>query len=188
MLDSNIPSNTPPITQTNNQPLTTNLSNLADSGVSNTQTTRTTSPYSVIRRNGQQTPFDLVKITLALTKAFLAVEGQHANSSARIHELVEGISQQVYKALIRRLPESGVMFIEDIQDQVELGLMRAGEQKVARAYVLYRSQREMERQSSLNKNSKTKPKNVSSVKVVSANDESLDIEYAQIQQLINILG
>jgi ribonucleoside-diphosphate reductase alpha chain len=186
MLDSNIPSNTPPITQTNNQPLTTNLSNLADSGVSNTQTTRTTSPYSVIRRNGQQTPFDLVKITLALTKAFLAVEGQHANSSARIHELVEGISQQVYKALIRRLPESGVMFIEDIQDQVELGLMRAGEQKVARAYVLYRSQREMERQSSLNKNSKTKPKNVSSVKVVSANDESLDIEYAQIQQLINI--
>jgi len=103
------------------------------------------SQYSVIRRNNKSTPFDINKISIALTKAFLAVEGSQAASSTRIHQLVESIASQVYQALIRRLPESGVMHIEDIQDQVELALMRGGEQRVARAYVLYRTERALER-------------------------------------------
>ncbi len=41
----------------------------------------------------------------------------------------------------RRLPSGGTIHIEEIQDQVELALMRTGEQKVARSYVIYREQR-----------------------------------------------
>ncbi|TQV72279.1 ribonucleoside-diphosphate reductase subunit alpha [Aliikangiella marina] len=102
--------------------------------------------YAVIRRNGTVTPFDLNKIKVAMTKAFLAVEGDLALDSNRVHQSVETLANQVYQALIRRLPESGVMHIEDIQDQVELALMRAGEQKTARAYVLYRAEHEKQRQ------------------------------------------
>ncbi len=103
------------------------------------------SQYSVIRRNGKQTPFDVDKISVALSKAFIAVEGGQAATSSRIHQLVESISLQVLNVLVKRLPENGIMHIEDIQDQVELGLMRAGEHKVARAYVLYRTERAKER-------------------------------------------
>lgn len=110
------------------------------------------SNYAVIRRNGTKTPFDLNKIKIAMTKAFLAVEGDSASSSNRIHQLVEKLSAQVFQALIRRLPESGVMHIENIQDQVELALMRAGEQKIARAYVLYRAEHEKQRQAQVVEN------------------------------------
>ncbi|MDH3637624.1 MAG: ribonucleoside-diphosphate reductase subunit alpha [Gammaproteobacteria bacterium] len=95
----------------------------------------------VIRRNGKVTPFDASKIALAMTKAFLAVEGGTAAASARVHELVASLSADVLKAVTRNLPGGGTVHIEDIQDQVELALMRAGEQKVARSYVLYREQR-----------------------------------------------
>jgi len=104
------------------------------------------SSYSVIRRNGDQTPFDRQKIVLAMTKAFLAVEGEHAKNSNRIHDIVEQLVNQVVPALERNLPSSGVMHIEDIQDQVELALMRAGEHKVARSYVLYRAEQAEKRQ------------------------------------------
>ncbi|MEN9501318.1 MAG: hypothetical protein RI964_603 [Pseudomonadota bacterium] len=95
----------------------------------------------VIRRNGQVTDFDGGKIQLAMTKAFLDVEGNQASGSARIHDAVHKLTEQVIDALLRRTPENGTMHIEDIQDQVELALMRAGEHKVARCYVLYREQR-----------------------------------------------
>jgi ribonucleoside-diphosphate reductase alpha chain len=95
----------------------------------------------VIRRNGKVTGFDAAKISVAITKAFLAVEGGNAAASRRIHESVEELTDLVVKALLRRLPGGGTIHIEDIQDQVELGLMRAGHQKVARAYVLYREER-----------------------------------------------
>ena len=108
--------------------------------------------YSVIRRNGKRTPFDLNKIIVAMTKAFLAVEGGKAAVSSRVHQTVEKLAYQVYQALVRRLPENGVMHIEDIQDQVELALMRGGEQKVARAYVLYRAEHEKQRQQLLVEN------------------------------------
>ncbi|VAW73804.1 Ribonucleotide reductase of class Ia (aerobic), alpha subunit [hydrothermal vent metagenome] len=96
--------------------------------------------FKVIRRNGKITRFDASKITVALTKAFLAVEGGHAAASSRIHETVARLARGVEEALFRRSPEGGVVHIEDIQDQVELELMRSGEHKIARAYVLYREQ------------------------------------------------
>ncbi len=99
----------------------------------------------VIRRNGQVTHFDASKIMVAMTKAFLAVEGGHAAASSRVHERVRELTDQVVSALTRRLPGGGTVHIEDIQDQVELALMRAGEHKVARDYVLYREERARER-------------------------------------------
>jgi len=99
----------------------------------------------VIRRNGQVAHFDATKIMVAMTKAFLAVEGDAAAASSRVHERVRELTDQVVAALLRRLPGGGTVHIEDIQDQVELALMRAGEHKVARAYVLYREDRARER-------------------------------------------
>jgi ribonucleoside-diphosphate reductase alpha chain len=97
--------------------------------------------YRVIRRNGKITAFDATKISVAMTKAFLAVEGGSAAASKRIHDTVERLTVLVVDNVTRRLPGGGTVHIEDIQDQVELALMRAGEHKVARAYVLYRDER-----------------------------------------------
>ena len=97
--------------------------------------------YRVIRRNGKVTAFDGDKIKVALTKAFLAVEGGNAAASTRIHETVDVLTATVVGAITRRMPTGGAIHIEDIQDQVELALMRAGEHKVARSYVLYREER-----------------------------------------------
>ena len=101
--------------------------------------------YRVIRRNNKVTAFDRAKIQVAMTKAFLAVEGGNAAASTRIHETVDSLTDRVVKAITRRLSGGGTTHIEDIQDQVELALMRGGEQRVARAYVLYREQRARER-------------------------------------------
>ena len=46
---------------------------------------------------------------------------------------------------MKRKPDGGAIHIEEIQDQVELALMRGGEHEVARAYVLYREKRSQER-------------------------------------------
>ena len=101
--------------------------------------------FRVIRRNGKVTAFDSEKISIAMTKAFLAVEGGNAAASNRIHEIVKNLTEQVTSAMTRRIPDGGTFHIEDIQDQVELALMRAGEHKVARDYVLYREARARER-------------------------------------------
>jgi ribonucleoside-diphosphate reductase alpha chain len=95
----------------------------------------------VIRRNGTVAHFDGVKIAIAMTKAFLAVEGPNALGSARIKEKVTHLTDSIAQTFTRRLPSGGTIHIEDIQDQVELILMREGEHKVARAYVLYREER-----------------------------------------------
>src|SRR5579862_2225088 len=92
----------------------------------------------VIRRNGTVTPFDATKISVAVTKAFLAVEGNIAASSSRIHEKVAHLSKKIVETFTRRLHGSGTIHIEEVQDLVELELMRTGEYKVAKAYVLYR--------------------------------------------------
>ena len=97
--------------------------------------------YSVVRRNGKLTGFTKNKIAVAMTKAFLAVEGGQAAASTRVHETVEKLTDMVVEALTRRQPDGGTFHIEDIQDQVELAMMRNGDQKIARAYVLYREQR-----------------------------------------------
>lgn len=95
----------------------------------------------VIRRNGTVTPFDAHKIAVAMTKAFLAVEGENAAASSRIHEKVTRLTKKISDTFMRRLHERGTLHIEEIQDQVELELMRTGEYKVAKAYVLYREER-----------------------------------------------
>src|SRR5438067_2239240 len=97
--------------------------------------------YKVIRRNGAVVGFEPAKISVAMTKAFLAVNGAHGAASARIRELVVALTDTVVAALLRRHPQGGTFHIEDIQDQVELALMRSGEHDVARAYVLYREER-----------------------------------------------
>ncbi len=99
----------------------------------------------VINRNGAFSPFDATKITLAITKAFVAVEGAEAGASRRIRAAVEALTSQVVQALSRRAEPGRPIHLEDIQDQVELALMRSGEHKVARAYVLYREERAQER-------------------------------------------
>ncbi|GGA77529.1 ribonucleoside-diphosphate reductase [Nitratireductor aestuarii] len=101
--------------------------------------------YHIIRRNGAITPFDARKISVALTKAFLAVEGSAAAGSRRVHEAVEELTEQVVSALMRRSGEGRLFHIEDVQDQVELALMRGEHHKIARAYVLYREERARER-------------------------------------------
>jgi ribonucleoside-diphosphate reductase alpha chain len=95
----------------------------------------------VIKRNGTVVTYTDDKIALALTKAFLAVEGGTAAASPRIRELVAHLTDQVTGTFKRRFPSGGTLHIEDIQDQVELALMRSGEHRVARDYVLYREER-----------------------------------------------
>ena len=101
--------------------------------------------YQLIRRNGTVTPFDASKIAVALTKAFLAVEGNSAAASRRVHDIVEELTEQIVAGLTRRADGGRTFHIEDIQDQVELALMRGEHHKVARAYVLYREERARER-------------------------------------------
>src|SRR5690606_10957565 len=85
------------------------------------------------------------KISVAMTKAFIAVEGGQSAASSRVREVVARLTEEVVHALTRRRPEGGTFHIEDIQDQVELALMRSGDHDVARAYVLYREARARER-------------------------------------------
>ena len=101
--------------------------------------------YRIIRRNGAVVAFEPSKIAVAMTKAFLAVNGGQGAASARIRELVEQLTASVVSALVRRQPSGGTFHIEDVQDQVELALMRSGEHDVARAYVLYRAKQMEER-------------------------------------------
>ena len=101
--------------------------------------------FQVVRRNGSVVPFDAGKIALAMSKAFLAVEGHKGADSSRVRDLVARLTGTVVDALTRRLPDGATLHIEDIQDQVELALMRSGAHDVARAYVLYRERRAAER-------------------------------------------
>jgi ribonucleoside-diphosphate reductase alpha chain len=103
-------------------------------------------PMQVIRRNGTVSRFDAGKISVAMTKAFLAVEGHTAAASRRVHEIVEQLTDDVVSALSRRASEGRTFHIEDVQDQVELALMRSEHHKVARAYVLYREERTRQRE------------------------------------------
>src|ERR1700712_4445176 len=104
-----------------------------------------TPAFQVIGRSGSFSSFDPSRISIAITKAFIAVEGNGATESRRIHEAVETLTRQIVDTLTRRADAARAIHIEDIQDQVELALMRSGEHKIARAYVLYRDERAQER-------------------------------------------
>ena len=101
--------------------------------------------YQTLRRNGAVVAFEPNKIAVALMKAFLAVHGTQGAASASVRETVDGLTETVVRALLRSRPGGGTFHIEDVQDQVELGLMRGGHHEVARAYVLYRERRTQER-------------------------------------------
>ncbi|CAN7583883.1 ribonucleoside-diphosphate reductase subunit alpha [Acidovorax sp. Leaf78] len=101
--------------------------------------------YQIIRRNGAVVPFEPQKIAVAMMKAFLAVHGTQGAASASVREVVDTLTQNVVRALVRSRPAGGTFHIEDVQDQVELGLMRGEHHEIARAYVLYRERRTQER-------------------------------------------
>ncbi len=101
--------------------------------------------HQIIRRNGAVVAFEPQKIAVAMMKAFLAVHGTQGAASTSVREIVEGLTHTVVRALLRSRPAGGTFHIEDVQDQVELGLMRGGHHEVARAYVLYRERRTQER-------------------------------------------
>ncbi len=130
----------------------------------------------VIRRNGKVTAFDANKISVAITKAFLAIEGGNAAASRRIHENVSQLTEQITAALMRRLPSGGTVHIEDIQDQVELALMRSEHHKVARAYVLYREEHARLRSETSLQNDQEKQQNVIHITAADGSRKPLDVQ------------
>lgn len=144
--------------------------------ISSSSSVSTTAPgqLRVIKRNGKVVPYDNDKIAIAMTKAFLAVEGGTAAASSRIHELVANLTSQITSTFKRRMPSGGTIHIEEIQDQVELTLMRTGEHKVARDYVIYRAERAKLRQTNLPEVNIDFPQ----INVTNANGEleALDVE------------
>lgn len=103
------------------------------------------SMYHVVRRSGDVVGFNPTKIAVAITKAYIAVHGLNSMSSVGVRDQVAQLTNMVILALQNRKPDGGSVHIEEIQDQVELALMRNGEHEVARAYVLYREERRHER-------------------------------------------
>ena len=136
----------------------------------------------VIKRNGSVVPYDDDKIQVALTKAFLAVEGGTAAASSRVRELVAKLTQQVTGTYRRRMPTGGTIHIEEIQDLVELALMREGEHKVARDYVLYREERARIR--AANAEAADAPAPTSGINVIAADGSRLPLDVARIRTLV----
>ena len=126
-------------------PSASGLMNLSENERTGTAAVHALNHYQIIRRNGAVVPFEPNKIAVALMKAFLAVHGTQGAASASVREVVEQLTQNVVRALMRSRPGGGTFHIEDVQDQVELGLMRSSNHEVARAYVLYRERRTQER-------------------------------------------
>ena len=117
----------------------------AHGNAANTASTGALPDYQILRRNGAVMPFEPQKIAIALMKAFLGVHGTQGAASASVREVVETLTDNVVRALMRSRPSGGTFHIEDVQDQVELGLMRSDHHEVARAYVLYREHHAQER-------------------------------------------
>ncbi|HET9843424.1 MAG TPA: ribonucleoside-diphosphate reductase subunit alpha, partial [Gammaproteobacteria bacterium] len=132
--------------------------------------------YVMRRDNRTLVPFQADKIKIAITKAYLAVEGGNAAASRRVHELVEELTTQVTQAVSRHLNSGGVVRVEDVQDQVELTLMRHGLHKVARTYILYREERRVEREK------KTKPQNThtAALQVTLADGSRIPLEQTKL--------
>ncbi|KXG80013.1 MULTISPECIES: ribonucleoside-diphosphate reductase subunit alpha [Pseudomonas] len=137
----------------------------------------------VIKRNGTVVPYTDDKITVAITKAFLAVEGGTAAASSRIHDTVARLTEQVTATFKRRMPSGGTIHIEEIQDQVELALMRAGEQKVARDYVIYRDQRAKERATRANTDAVVEPH--PSIRITLADGSLAPLDMARLNTIIS---
>jgi len=140
--------------------------------------TSTPGQIQVIKRTGDVAAFDAEKISVAIGKAFLAVEGQQSSDSSRIHDRITQLTEMVLNTFKRRLPSGGTIHIEEIQDQVELALMRTGEQKVARAYGIYREQRASARQQT---NSNHHP----TLQVTDANGQLQPLDLSALKATVN---
>src|SRR5476649_1696774 len=140
--------------------------------------------YRIIRRNGAVVAFEPSKIAIAMTKAYLAVNGEQGEKSARVRDMVEQLTAGVVAALVRRQPSGGTFHIEDVQDQVELSLMRSGEHDVARAYVLYRAKHMEERR--LQKEAQGGSAQADAPQIhVSENGQRRVLDMNQVRDLIN---
>src|SRR5476649_2937107 len=140
--------------------------------------------YRIIRRNGAVVAFEPSKIAIAMTKAYLAVNGDQGEKSARVRDMVEQLTAGVVAALVRRQPSGGTFHIEDVQDQVELSLMRSGEHDVARAYVLYRAKHMEERR--LQKEAQGGSAQADAPQIhVSENGQRRVLDMNQVRDLIN---
>ncbi|EXF97032.1 ribonucleoside-diphosphate reductase, alpha subunit [Acinetobacter baumannii 1552389] len=140
--------------------------------------TSTPGQIQVIKRTGDVAAFDAEKISVAIGKAFLAVEGQQSADGSRIHDRITQLTEMVLNTFTRRLPSGGTIHIEEIQDQVELALMRTGEHKVARAYVIYRDQRASARKDT---NSNHHP----TLQVTDANGQLQPLDLSALQATVN---
>ena len=150
-------------------------------------TTSAQDQFRVIRRNGKVTTFDGAKISIAMTKAFLAVEGGNAAASNRIHEIVKNLTREVCHALTRRIPDGGTFHIEDIQDQVELALMRGGHQKISRAYVIYRNEHAKARALELEQQDETESPS-SNIKVTLADGSTAPLDSKRLHTVVTKIG
>ncbi|QTN22305.1 ribonucleoside-diphosphate reductase subunit alpha [Rhizobacter sp. AJA081-3] len=135
--------------------------------------------YQIIRRNGAVVAFEPNKIAVALMKAFLAVHGTQGAASASVRETVDGLTEAVVRALLRSRPGGGTFHIEDVQDHVELGLMRGGHHEVARAYVLYRERRSQERARQVQRSAPAEPQIH-----VTDNGVRVPLDFGRLQALI----
>jgi ribonucleoside-diphosphate reductase alpha chain len=138
----------------------------------------------VIKRNGKVVPYTDDKIAIAITKAFLAVEGGTAAASSRIHEKVAQLSEQVTATFQRRLVSGGTIHIEEIQDQVELALMRNGEHKVARSYVLYREEQSRKRAEKAKTTDTAAPVQGGGVQVTMEDGSTAPLDMARLEGLV----
>ncbi len=139
--------------------------------------------YQIIRRNGAVVVFEPNKIAVALMKAFLAVHGTQGAASASVRETVEGLTEAVVRALLRSRPGGGTFHIEDVQDHVELGLMRGGHHEVARAYVLYRERRSQERAKQAQKDGRD-PRPATAALHVIDGGQRFPLDEARLQELV----
>ncbi|SCP96032.1 ribonucleoside triphosphate reductase [Anaerobium acetethylicum] len=91
--------------------------------------------FNVVKRDGEVAEFNLAKINAAITKAFVATEKEYNN------EIVDLIALRVTADFQMKIADSKIS-VEDIQDSVEKVLEQTGYTDVAKAYILYRKQRE----------------------------------------------
>jgi len=143
-------------------------------------TTNEPGVLKTIKRNGKVVRYDAEKIKVAMTKAFIAVEGSNAASSTRIYQQIDELTRQITQAFMRRLPSGGTIHIEDVQDQVELALMRHSEYKVARAYVLYREERRKARASDV----KQQPTDSKTLMITMPNGELKPLDTARVDTIV----
>ncbi|MFL2717079.1 MAG: ATP cone domain-containing protein, partial [Gammaproteobacteria bacterium] len=144
----------------------------------------TTAPgkLRVIKRNGKVVAFEDDKIKVAITKAFLAIESGNAAASERIHKKVNLLTESVVEVFKRRMPSGGTLHIEEIQDQVELQLMRSEELDVAKSYILYRAERSQERK---NESVEINIPNAPSINITKNDGSLVPLDIEKVAGLIN---